>query len=284
MRLGFGEELSSGHESFDERIFIAGDHPQIAETLGQSAELRELITVLVPEVLSSISITGKTLRFQLRPDVDHRAVLPKLARMQELLSGVSHGVRSRFADPFYVKALVVESLVWGIVGYTVVAIVDMRAVRGDYHLFRGDLIWNGVIFGVFLLSVALVFLLAVLGRSSRTPRIMLESGVLLLLAMPFAGIQLLSDGNRGLDQRPGVVIQRPVLRTERQAHRDRRYYTYHAHFAPQAVEPPYGGGSLVLPTEMALTAAVYGKVERTRVLVIEVAPGFLGMPWYRRVE
>lgn len=287
MKIGFGEELNCGDADFDDLIFIAGDHPQIAETLRGNRELRALIGSLIPATLTSISITGETLRFEIPRHIEHEPHVKNLAKMRELLQGVQNGVMSRFSDPFYVKALLAESAVWTVVGYAVAAFLEMIVVQEDYHLFRGQLIRNGLFFAALLLWTWMFFLFMFLGRSSRTPRIMIESAILLFFALPLAGIQLVSDANRGLDSSPGIVVERPVQRAEKREHRGRRgrrWYSYHAHFAPQNLEWNGGSKYLALPTEMAISSTAYNTAIRTKTLRIEIARGFLGIPWYRKVE
>ena len=148
--LGFGEELQTGDGEFDKRIYVIGDHPLVGEYLVREAKLRNLFVKLIGYEVTSIGITGKTVRFDLPERTEVKKVLPALEEVAESIQRIQPSVRSRFVDPFYVKALFSESFVWGIVAYSLMSFIEWHFNYTTSHLDPMSLLPFGLVLSLFL--------------------------------------------------------------------------------------------------------------------------------------
>lgn len=278
-RLGFGDELEVRDAEFDNAIFILGDHPLTAEYLSSSAEIRDRIRALIPQSVLSIHITGKTLRFIVKPGVDPNSLLDDLVLIRTALEAIQHTAKSHFKDPHYTNAVILQALIMGVVTYGLVAFTEMQIQHESYHLDNGGLIIAGI--GVSLgVAVALVALTwVILGHSSRAVRLMVENAALLMLSLPVVGYQALSDINRGMDKSDPVVVTSQVVTKRTKWHRKRRgeYATYHFELTPQTYTSPF---PFTVPRQVTVTQDVYLQLTEGDAIKLEIAKGYLGYPWY----
>lgn len=282
--LGFGEELQTGDHGFDKLIYVMGDHPLVGEYLKAEEKLRNLLKDLIGFQVSSIVITGKTVRFELPEWVQVSEMLPAIAQVAESIRRVQSSVRSRFADPFYVKALFAESFVWSIVAYSVTSSMEWYIDHTTSHLHPVSLIPFGMALSLFLTLAGIVVLRSLLGGSSRTPRIITESALMLAFAFPFIGIQLTADVNRTLDVSQGWVVHPMVERKYETKHRRKRgwYYRYHVEFARSWGED--ANLPFELPDEIEVEKSVYNSISPSGRVELHIGSGFFHFPWLRDVR
>lgn len=100
--------------------------------------------------------------------------------------------------------------------------------------------------------------------------------VVMLALLPFAGMQIASDMNRGLDRSEAVVFERSI---QEKVVYDRFLGSpgYLLMFgAPQSI------GVIQLPPSYRVSPSVYQAVESGSTVLVEVRSGALGIPWYSR--
>jgi hypothetical protein len=276
--IGMAQEAESGDPDFDRLIYVAGDHPAVHDLLRRSGPARAVIQEAFAAGFTRISSNGACLTLEhpegRGPTTDEKKLL---VRLRAAMGGLEGSSTHPFADGFVWKAVAVEAAVWSILGYAVGSVIDLFINREDYHLHTGPLLLRG--FGAaLLLFVSLVGTIGLFLRgSSRGHRILVECAIVLTLGLPVAGVQLVSDLNRGLDGPSEVVFTREIRDVEKRRHR--RSTSYYLHLAPQLAGDPTG-----LPTRIEVERSVYERARAGAVAALHVAPGWLGLPWYRRIE
>lgn len=282
--IGIGDEITVNDSKFDQQIYIVGDHPSLARYIQIKNTFRKLLSDSIGGWLHSLSITGKTIRFEMKKAPDWNSVLPNCLTFIEELSDMEKSISARFSDQFYTRAIIAESIVWAICGYALSTYMEWELLKEDYHLLGTQLIPLGLTIAGALVCIGMILLLKFLGRSSYAPRVIGESFFLLLIALPIAGIEIVSDVNRGLDNTPGTEIVRSVSHCEMRTHRGRKgrkYYTYHLYFDTVNYQLlPH----LELPTNMQVNSTVYQSAQATHKVTVKIAPGFLKIPWYREIH
>jgi hypothetical protein len=282
--LGFGEELQTGDSGFDKRIYVIGDHPLVGEYLIREAKLRSLFVKLIGYKVTSIAITGKTVRFALPESTGIENILPAVQEVAESIQRIQPSVKSRFVDPFYVKALLSESFVWGILAYSVTSFFEVQVNHTTSHIDPMSLVPFGLVLSLFLTLAGIVFLKCFLGSSSRTPRIIAESAFLLGLSFPFIGVQLIADANRSFDVSQGWVARPTIERKYETKHRRRRgsYYRYHlelTHSSASSASLPFE-----LPAKIQVDKDVYDRIAPNGRVELQIGAGMFGFPWLRSVR
>jgi hypothetical protein len=127
--------------------------------------------------------------------------------------------------------------------------------------------------------MAMVF--ALMHNSSRGHRIVVESAVVLLLALPITGMQIASDANRALDRSDSVYAAGRIAGLETRRHRRRSgsYNTFHVFLAPTTER-----AAIDLPREIVVPVDVFERAGTGKTLEAELGRGWLGRPWYRAIR
>jgi hypothetical protein len=278
--MGIANEIQTGDEEFDKKVYVTCDHPHVATVLTESKELRDAIRALFAAGYSKVYYNGTHVH------ADRQADYEPTTRDLELLYAVkaaswklADAPPSRLGDRFLWKALIVEGVIWSIAGYAIGTAVELFWAKEDYHLDRAavwkfGLITSGVAFGILLLVIALW-----MRGSSRGHRIIVESAIVLLLSLPIASVQLVSDTNRSFDSSTAAVIETTFSECEIREHRGRRgrkSYSYHLHL----------NGPATLPSKIETTRDLCNAARSStdKAVQIAVGKGRWGMPWYRWIK
>lgn len=205
-----------------------------------------------------------------------------MLRVQRASAPIEHTPRRWFADPFLWKALLIEGVVWAMLGYAIGAFAEVVLHGEDVHLRPDDVLLTG-------LAVAAVALIALVGvtwlvlrGSSRGHRVLIESAVVLALGLPVTSIQVVGDTNRQLDHGPAVTVTATVERCEVRVHRGKRNsksYTYHVwldgHPNPDRFD---------LPSQIKVVEDLCHAAAGARQLELTIKPGRWGLPWYQALS
>lgn len=280
--IGLSREFQAGDAEFDHAVYVACDHEVFGEGLAADVGLREAVRALMRMGFSGIIADGKHLWIERWRAVDPSdAELAGLLTLRSRLESLSLNYRGQFADAFAWKVLIAESLVWSIGAYAVFAAIELVFASMDSHVWRGGLLRQGVAFGLALGGAVLAGVWMAFRGSSRGHRVLIESWIVLLLSVPIAGVELVSDLNQGLDSAPSKRVERRIASTDFTSRRTRhggRSYTYY-------VKPDSPGTSdgFLLPERIRVSREIYEQAAG-RTMVFEIAPGWLGHPWYRSMR
>ena len=276
--LGVAEEIQADDSRFDRRVYIACDHPFLAVILRRNAAARAAILSIFNCGFKRIWTDGHVLWIRTST---HAEISPGswrlLTNLRESIKTLQSELPHRFKDPFVWKALCIEALTWSIAGYAITAATEYIIVKQDCHLDPDAVMHTGIVAAVVLFVLLLLLIGLVLRKSSRGHRIIIESAILLALSLPVAGIQLVSDLNRGLDRAPSKIETRTIKGVEKRAHRASRgriSYTYHLHLVPS--DAPLD--------EICVTESVFDRAAPEKKLEMVLGPGWLGLPWYRELN
>lgn len=280
--MGIANEIQTGDAAFDDQVYVTCDHPHVATVLSQSKELRDAIREVFDNGYDKIFFDGEYVRATKK--CDHAPTKRDLELLHLVFAAswkLSDAPPSRLSDRFFWKALVVEGVIWSIAGYAIGATFEQVFAKEDLHVdawavWKTGFLVAGIAFGVLLLVIALW-----MRGSSRGHRVIIESAIVLLLGLPVASTQAVSDTNRSLDDKPAAITETTFSGCEIREHRGRRrrrHYSYHLHVNE-------AGGPL--PREIEITRALCNAANTNgddHAVTIAVGPGKWGLPWYRWIR
>jgi len=295
--LGMASEVQTGDEKFDAQVYVTCDHPYIQALLTEDAELRESIRWVFDEGYKRVVFNGSTVSME--KAADYRPMqrdFQLLKRIHTASRRLEDEMPSRFGDPFLWKALLVESLIWSVAGYAIGAAVQMVVTEVDVHVVRMDV----VRLGIYVAAAAFIVLIGLIALgmrgSSRGHRVIVESAVLLLFALPVTAVQLVGDTNRALDDKPPIITKRTINQCEQREHTSRnrrssstrRWYSYHLWLDPPSAEvadpdaPPQP--VVKLPQSIEVTSSLCNPPGADDTATFTIGQGRWGVPWYRQIQ
>lgn len=278
-RVGLASECQTGDARFDDAVYVVSDHPHVAEILTGTPELRDAIRDALVRGYRRVEFDGRHVTLSRTSSAGPKdADKELLARVHAASERLEDEAPSRLADPFVWRALAVECLIWSAFGYAVGGAVESALASEDVHVRTAPLVWTGLLVALAAFVVLGGLIALWLRGSSRGHRVLVESAVVLTLALPLASIQAVGDANRALDDAPPVVVRRVVESTEVHTHRRRRgrtTHTYHLRLRP--------GDGPELPSSIEVDVEVYRAASRGSTVELEIAPGRFDIPWYRRI-
>jgi hypothetical protein len=284
--IGIANEIQTGDATFDAKVYVTCDHPHVATVLAESSELRAAILALFEAGYRKILFDGTYVRAERKCDYTPTTRDLELLHALYVASWkLSDAPPSRLSDRFFWKALVVEGVIWSIAGYAIGAAFEIFITDGDLHIEKGA-VWKagflvaGVTFGVLLLLIALW-----MRGSSRGHRVIIESGIVLLLGLPIASAQVVSDTNRTFDDTPAQIAERTFSQCEIREHRGRRgrrSYTYHLHLNAEVENR----SAPALPDSIKITRTLCSAANAStnNAVTIAVGDGRWGIRWYRWIR
>lgn len=282
-RLGVANEIQTGDSAFDERVYVTCDHPFVGTVLCETPDLRRAIVAALDAGYKRISFDGAALRMErsssTSPSLEDLRLMKTL---WETSWRLEDELPSRFADPFLWKALVVEGVIWSILGFAIGAAIQMVVHKEDFHVWQRE-VWK---LGVFVAVAGFAFLIALvvlwMRGSSRGHRVIVESAIVLLIGMPTASVQVVGDTNRALDDSPAIVLERTLEQCEVREHRGkrgRRWYSYHLWIIQEAEQT-----GPKLPHEIETTRVMCNAASAGATVEIQLGRGRWGIPWYRSLR
>lgn len=283
--LGISTEYQSGDTNFDEKIYLACDHPVLLQQLGNTTQCRDLILELVVnrkfrsvwsdgEVLWTEKVSNK------QPTETEIQLLSQL--VASLMPVCQAALQQK--TPFFWRFLWVEAFVWALFGYAASVFLENRFNHHDYHLDSVAIFQYGLVAAALLMAVLMMTIILLLRKSSRGHTIVTESFVLLLLTLPLCGMQLVSDINRNFDdaaaQQQVGIISDVSKRTS--SGRGSGLWTPRTTYQLELQDELWAFGSQV-PQQIDISEDIYQNANTGRQLLLSIKPGFLGLPWYEKM-
>jgi hypothetical protein len=262
----------------------------------QNQEIRTLVLSMLknrpqPRLLND----GKflSLRISGAPSQALEHIAGELVRFQKTFATLASEIRWApfWKDPFFYRALVAESVVWGLAGWGVTSALETFYSTDRSLLQPLGLLGPSFVGGAIATAVGLFLLLHGFKGSSRPHRILLESGIVLALGMPFGAFNLAADLNREMDLSPPWEETRTILKVEERRHRrsGRRYYhssrvTYSYHLqvgASDRVNSPLPHSHWV-----RISKDDYDRIQSQQIRSVRLVlgRGRLGVPWLRSLD
>ncbi|RZA09287.1 MAG: hypothetical protein EOP11_02195 [Proteobacteria bacterium] len=282
-RVGLATEIQTGDQAFDTRVYIASDSTAFSREVSLDGESRRLILNLFTAGARFIQGDRDHLGVQFAGDettnTGLKALVIKLARQ---LGDMDRNVIGEGRDPFFLKAVAVECLVYGLATYASVSFFEWQFMPEDVHLDSFAVLTRGIGVGVAAAVALLIGIILIFKGSSRGHRILVESALILGLSLPVGGIALYTDLNTALDQSATIVQERTIYEAYRQEHRGRKgrtYYSYHLLLAaPEAPE------ELSIPGSVRVSASEFYSLQGRKRARFGLGRGFFNTPWIRGID
>jgi hypothetical protein len=273
-RIGFSSEIETGDDVFDRIVYVACDHPFVAQVLRESAELRDAIYAMLEAGYEYVMFDGAA-----RPPRDEPSPrdLQMLKRVKEAAKRLETPLPSRIRDPFMWKVLVIEGVIWSIFGFALGAFFEAYVYREQFHVstFHVWLVGVGLALVAFLVLVGATYLL--LRGSSRGHRVIIESALVLVISLPGASTQIVADTNRKLDDAPAVTVTRTIESCRLRKTRGRTEASLY--LAPESTptEPR-------VPHEIEVRTYLCSAAVPGATVELDIKPGRLGLPWLQQIR
>jgi hypothetical protein len=216
---------------------------------------------------------------------EHMSFLVGLKRAMAEIETVLPG---RLSDRFTWRAVMIEALVWSIVGYGIAGILDAGFNRDHQHLEGFMVFTTGLKLAGLLALILIPFILVLMRGSSRGHRIIVEGVIALLIGLPLAGYQAVADLNRGLDTRVAEEYTYEVVDKRVRVHRRRRGGTSRSYYIQLGATPlkqpsaPRINTSSI-PQEIQVSFSLYLKADPQKHVRLVIKPGSLQFPWFEQI-
>jgi hypothetical protein len=267
--MGLAHEFQTG-DAFDEAIYIACDHPALHRVLKEKAAAREWIVKVLDAGYTRVSGDGRVVWIE-RPAIEepNDTDVARLSALRASLADMRPDLK-RHREPFNARVVAVEALTWSLFAYAAVGLFEYL-VEPDMYVESRALVLPGLGVALALLAGLLALVAYFLKGSSRGSRILIESAILLVLAAPIAGMQLLDDLNRGLDRSQPVV--ETWNGTDKWATKRRRSSSYHLALVKRGES-----------RQLLVEGGVYSRAKVGQPVRLHIAKGALGYRWYQAIE
>jgi hypothetical protein len=272
---GLSVEAQTGDPAFDQRVYVACDQPELRQVLVNDQSARAAVLALMESGVHRIFTDGAKLwATSSTRDEPSQSQTENLCVLRLALEKLPGPVT---ADPFFWRALAIESAIWSCVWYLVPSVLE-RVFHGNSVYLNGQVWTMALAASCAAFALLLVTLAVALRGSSRRHRILVDNGVLLLLLVAPAAAQVASDVNIGLDPSPPYTLQAHV--SEKRRHlTTRRSWT-----SPYSLRLRWSDPDSSLPSEIHVGGRVYDSARPDGVVLLTVHPGLLGAPWIERIE
>lgn len=279
-RLGLAQELQTGDVGFDERVYVACDHPALHQLLREDVNTRRRIVQALEMGFDDISSDGEVLWLERAAD---REPNPAELRLLAKLGGAFSDLESRMQgwhDPFAAKTVVVEAVVWSILAYAVSAFVALSHHTTWEYFQKTRLFGFGLLVAAVLFGVLFAWVMTWMRGSSRGHRILVESAIVLALGLPVTGTQIVSDLNQNVGDPEKTVVRLEVSGTRVEKHRRRRRtkVRYFVDFTPVAES------QVAVPRTLRVEEELHHRAAAGQTAELHVAMGWLGIPWLEKIE
>lgn len=279
-RLGLAQELQTGDVGFDERVYVACDHPALHQLLREDVNTRRRIVQALEMGFDDISSDGEVLWLERSADREpNPAELRLLARLGAAFSDLESRMQG-WHDPFAAKTVVVEAVVWSIFAYAVSAFVALSHHTTWEYFQKTRLFGFGLLVAAVLFGALFAWVMTWMRGSSRGHRILVESAIVLALGLPVTGTQIVSDLNQNVGTLEHTVMTREITNTRFEKRRRKSGYAYYyfIDFASVAESP------VALPKSLRVEEELYRRAAAGQTAELHVATGWLGIPWLEKIE
>ncbi|MCC7460021.1 MAG: hypothetical protein IT286_01845 [Proteobacteria bacterium] len=278
--LGVAIEIQSGEKNFDNHIYVASDSRTFMQQVCREAQVRELITNLFLGGCKHIHSDGRSIQIEFSGDQSsNQEFMNNFIQLYAHIAKIK--IRSPYSfDVFAVKALFLEAAIWSIAAYSLVGFLEFTFSHVNTYVHPMPIFIQGLWMGGIISALLIFFVILMMRGSSRGHRLIVESIIVLGLALPFVGFNTVSDVNMALDDSNSVIEESKVInRYEKKHRRGRRggsYYTYHIQIDQFTTPDTYHiARDIKIPHADYLVANVGDQVR------IEIGQGKLKHPYYR---
>lgn len=282
--VGLAEEVQSGDQEFDQKIYVASDNYGFCKEIKSDAKTRKLILQLFEKGCEYIKCDGAEMWVSFPKDERTNMELVTLFTELKLsMTDINRTYAGWAIDLFAVKVLIVEAIVWSLVAYAGTGFFEWYWVKEDRFLDIKPVLKYAAVAGFFVFAILIYLIAFFLKGSSRGHRILIESGVVLIIALSAGSVTMVSDLDIQLDKSTSVYVDAEVEGTFTREHRSRKgrskWYSYH-----MQIKSPKDNLGFDIPTQIEISRKTYEELKKDSWARIEIGRGWLGIPWYRSIK
>jgi hypothetical protein len=278
--LGLAKEFQTGNKEFDDRIYLASDSLTLNKHLAEDIDFINLVIELSKIGFDQIVVDGNNFRLKFSKDkLYENNYLHRAVKIFHILESIEKKWHGKFLDAFAWKYILTEGLLWSIAGYAVSILIEFsEGVAVYYDIF--PLVKEGLIIGAITAITLIVFIFYQFRGSSRGHRIIIECAVIIIFAIPISTIDLICVLNEKLDHSKTVKIELLIEDKKITVTHSRRRTTryYRLELAQKNHYRIYQ-----IPPTLDVESDLYELASIGDYLIIEVSPGRLKHPWYKKM-
>lgn len=274
--IGLAEEVQTGDGPFDNSFYVACDHLGFQHWLSSSRDNSDLVAQLLGSLgAEALWCDGNNLWLEA-----HEIVEPDASTIEALLELRQQLMRLNLShlpvDPFAKKILAIELIIWSIAGYALVTVGEILGWKqGTIYLDSVTLFRQGLAIAIIFSVLGISSCIFLLRGSSRFHRVIFESALVLVLAVPIAGVNFWSDLNQQLDSKPAVVQPFVLKRKWVTGSKSKTY-----HFEIELM----GNKSVQLPQTLTVSPSIYYRANLGTRYDVHVKRGRFDLPWIEKIE
>lgn len=276
--VGLSREFQTGDSRFDSHVYISAEDPLVLRTLRENADIRKMLASALCAGVQRVSSDGDSIFVIAENVLSPDEWIPILKTLDETFARGERQASVRWTDPFVHRVLIIEATIWGMAGYAVTAFIEFAYVRAhDVHVHTSLVLAAGIGLGLAFAALGLALIVAILRRSSRSHRPIVESALVLGWALPLLGVQLASDLNLGLQGSQPPVLATVLVTEKNVQYRRRGADVYQLTIAEVQ-------SRILLPTSINVPKDVFDSASVNQRMKLEIGIGGLGMPYYRSMN
>lgn len=275
-QLGLATEFQTGDQQFDQKWYIASDNPHFTSVLKSDHQLREKIRELCSSELFSVGARGQVLTFKFAGD--------NLTVTETIKDAVLYFYRKLHAIPVqgdagFKKIAIVEAIIWSSVVYAVASLVDADWFD-ELYFQQNSLVSESVFLSLIGALIYLGGLFLLMRKSSWSPLIFWQSGILLLFAVPVVSFQLTSEYNLLMDNTPTQKFSFQVASKE--IRYSGRSQLKADHYIKIVIPEDFPAKSLQIPKLIHVKEDLFERTpDRGASLDLEIGAGRLGYAYFK---
>ena len=279
--LGLAVEQQTDDAAFDGKFYLTCDQPMLGEVLGENAPARKAVDTLFGSNIRRVFTDGAYLWAEIRKEKhDEAGVLKSLHILRHALLEADPSHARSMLDAFFWKAVAVESLIWSIAAYGLLALPELGGNRTTLYPDASGLWKLGLSCSVAVLAGLFGGVVVLLRGSSRGHRIIAESALALLVGVPLSTVQFVSDVNIHFDHTsPSVLVSRVQEKTTEVRRRRRgtsAHYFFHLAALDRHPEALRGKIEVARPLHQSVDSG--GRV------AVTMRSGRFSLPWIESIR
>lgn len=282
-KVGIANEVQTGDTDFDQKIYVASDSSLFRDQIKQDTKLRQLVLGLFKLECESIEGNGQYVSFKFPGDRSNDQNLKQeLSVFFALFSELNLSSNHLLKDPFSVKVLFAEALIWSMAAYAWTSYFSWTFGAGEIHLNPLAMISYGLVIGLSVLAVVVFIIAKFFKGSSRGHRIFIESVMVLGLSLPIGGISSFHDINTFNDNSLTTVIEAEVISNEEKISRrrsNRAKKSYHLEIRTNSEQDKFN-----LKTRWKISREQFDSIGSNKFVQFRIKSGRLMQPWIQSIE
>ena len=282
---GFKAELQTGDIAFDREVYFSCDHKGFIKKIGESSEIKQLLTELVNESAYLVG-DGECLVAYCPDSAVKSEFAEKFIKLKEGLSFLDYGDINKENETNFKKVLFIEASIYAFVGYLIPSYIHAFLNPSvQNYLDSNSMMLSGALIGLAVTIILTLIISLLLRKSSRGHRVISENFVVLVMLLPISFASSIYDINKKLDYSIPCLVKAQIVKrfTRNHGSRTRHGHAYVSyHFDIKSVLP--STCLYTVPSVLEVDKKTFRSLEGRNSLEIKIYRGFLEHPWIESVR